>query len=108
MIIYGIKQHHSNPLFWEDPNEFRPERFESEHFKNMEKQYPQLFTPFGVGHRSCIGKKFALIEAVVVLALLLQRYTVTVADKNYGPMERVSAITDRPKKTVKLIFTRRQ
>ncbi|BFO18967.1 hypothetical protein SHKM778_53550 [Streptomyces sp. KM77-8] len=33
-----------------------------------------MFKPFGTGARACIGRQFALHEAVLVLGLLLRRY----------------------------------
>src|SRR3712207_8378352 len=45
-----------------------------------------VYTPFGYGNRACIGRKFSMIESVIVLAMMLQRYDLSV-DKDYGPLE---------------------
>lgn len=42
----------------------------------------QLYKPFGTGERSCIGRQFALHEAVLVLAALIRRYDL-VPDPDY-------------------------
>lgn len=55
-----------------DPLEFRPERFESEAAKAMK---PGSYVPFGAGTRVCIGKRFALMEATLILATLTQHVT---------------------------------
>ena len=37
---------------------------------------PHSYKPFGTGERSCIGRQFALHEAILVLARLLHRYDI--------------------------------
>jgi cytochrome P450 len=51
--------------------DFDPERFAPEHLK---ARPPHLYKPFGTGERSCIGRQFAIHEAVLVLGTLLRRY----------------------------------
>lgn len=52
-------------------DEFDPERFAPEHLK---ARPPHLYKPFGTGERSCIGRQFAIHEAVLVLGTLIRRY----------------------------------
>jgi cytochrome P450 len=52
-------------------DEFDPERFAPAHVK---ARPPHLYKPFGTGERSCIGRQFALHEAVLVLGTLIRRY----------------------------------
>lgn len=64
--IYALGRHH---LIWEAPDAFRPERFADR------KAIPRYsYLPFGDGPRICIGASFAVQEAVIVLATLLQRF----------------------------------
>lgn len=63
---------HHNPRYWKDPEVFDPERFSAE---NKSKIMPGSYIPFGLGPRICLGKRFALTEAKVIAAKLLQRYT---------------------------------
>jgi len=58
---------------WEDPSEFRPERFENISDQDMKRGY----IPFAYGTRRCIGMAFAQTEAAVVLTHLLQTYTLS-------------------------------
>ena len=58
----------------EPVDEFDPERFAPEHLK---ARPPHLYKPFGTGERSCIGRQFALHEAVLVLGSLIRRYHLT-------------------------------
>jgi cytochrome P450 len=66
---------HRDPSVWgEDAGEFRPDRFLPESSRGRP---PHAYKPFGTGERACIGRQFALHEAVLVLARLLHRYTIT-------------------------------
>ena len=61
---------HRHPEFWEDPDQFDPDRFTPERSAGRP---PEAFTPFGLGARRCIGERFALVEATLVLASFCQR-----------------------------------
>jgi len=67
--------------YWEDPNNFKPERFETILGESAAKFG---YFPFAYGVRNCIGSTFALIEAKVTLALLLQRVTLSL-NPNFKP-----------------------
>jgi unspecific monooxygenase len=63
---------HRDRLVWgEDADQFRPDRFLPE---NSRGRAPHAYKPFGTGERACIGRQFALHEAVLVLARMLHRY----------------------------------
>jgi cytochrome P450 len=61
---------HRDPVLWENPEGFDPERFAPE--RSAARPHYAYF-PFGGGPRQCIGKGFALMEATLVLALLANR-----------------------------------
>lgn len=63
---------HRRPDLWPDPEAFRPERFDP---VRGEEPPPLAYFPFGAGPRTCIGMPFALLEARLVLATILQRFT---------------------------------
>ncbi len=69
--IYAV-HHHAD--LWEDPQVFDPDRFEPEVARNRHRY---AFMPFGAGPRVCIGNGFAMMEAVAILAVLLQKFRVT-------------------------------
>lgn len=65
---------HRHPEFWEEPERFWPERFSPE----REEKLPRfLYVPFGAGQRLCIGNNLALMEATLTLAMMVQRYRVS-------------------------------
>ncbi|KWX58782.1 cytochrome P450 [Mycobacterium sp. NAZ190054] len=70
---------HRDPRWGDDPDAFDPDRFAPEKVK---ARPAGLYKPFGTGPRSCIGRQFALHEAVLLLAVLLRRYDL-IADPDY-------------------------
>jgi len=61
---------HRHPEFWADPDQFRPERF-ARRDADAERH---AYLPFGAGPRRCLGVHFAMMEAQLVLATIVQRY----------------------------------
>ena len=64
--IYALHRHHT---LWRNPDDFYPERFETD---SPQDRYAYL--PFGDGPRVCIGANFAINEAVIILSSLLKRF----------------------------------
>ncbi|MFF1545583.1 cytochrome P450 [Streptomyces sp. NPDC058291] len=63
---------HRDPGVWgPDAERFDPDRFDAQ---AVRARAPHTYKPFGTGARACIGRQFALHEAVLVLGLLLRRY----------------------------------
>ncbi len=60
---------HHDPRWWEAPNDFRPERWQS---PAARPKY--AYFPFGGGSRICIGESFAWTEAILLLATIGQRW----------------------------------
>jgi len=72
---------HRDPKVWGDDAEaFRPERFAPE---AAEKLPPNAWKPFGNGQRACIGRPFAMQEAVLLIAMILQRFDLIEHDPSY-------------------------
>jgi cytochrome P450 len=65
---------HRHPGFWENPNQFDPERFNEKQSKGRHKF---AFFPFGGGPRYCIGNNFAMMEMQVILATLLRHFKIS-------------------------------
>lgn len=77
-VMYSIYLTHRMSEYWQQPLDFKPERFEAE---AKRAQTPYSFLPFGGGPRNCIGAAFAQIEAKVVLARILQHFDLTLQQK---------------------------
>ncbi|MFE6715199.1 cytochrome P450 [Streptomyces sp. NPDC057695] len=68
---------HRHPDYWEDAERFDPDRFTPE----AEAARPRYaWFPFGGGPRACIGQHFSMLESVIALAMLLQRYDLEAVD----------------------------
>ncbi|MCP4440386.1 MAG: cytochrome P450 [Aureispira sp.] len=86
--VFGMHRH---PDFWEQPNDFVPERFAPE----KKKQIPKLaYITFGAGQRMCIGNNFALMEMKIVLALLVKNLDFKL--KNTNQVHYTPLITLKP------------
>jgi cytochrome P450 len=57
--------------YWNEPKAFDPERWTEEAVAARRKF---TFFPFGAGMRVCIGEHFAMMEGVLVLATIAQRW----------------------------------
>jgi hypothetical protein len=80
------------------PQQFKPERF-------LERQFsPYEFIPFGAGARRCIGDALAQFEMKLVLATILSRYQLALADNQPETPQR-RGITLAPARGVKMVIT---
>jgi len=64
-----------DPAIWPRAEEFLPERFIQPGNEDVAPSNPLAYMPFGHGGRMCVGYKFALLEARLILVSLLQRFT---------------------------------
>jgi cytochrome P450 len=63
---------HRNPKYWQNPEDFNPERFLGEQ-KKISMQY---FYPFGAGPRMCIGAGFAIYEMCLAISQIVKKYVI--------------------------------
>jgi unspecific monooxygenase len=81
---------HRHRKFWRDPDAFDPGRFMPD-----AQAVPRFaYLPFGAGPRVCVGAQFALTEAVLVLAMLVQRFEFALEDTR--PVQPVAIVTTQP------------
>jgi cytochrome P450 len=72
-----------------DPLRFDPERFNE---SNARKIPRGAYFPFGIGPRVCIGSNFAMMEMTLILAMLLQRYTLEPGPQQTRPALMVEVL----------------
>jgi len=93
---------HRDPRFFDDPETFRPSRWEN----GLAKRLPRFaYFPFGGGPRLCIGNSFALMEATIILAMIAARYRLKLV-----PGQRIKpfpSVTLRPKPGVRVMLESR-
>ncbi len=65
---------HRDPGVWADPEEFDIDRWLPE---AEAARHPHAYKPFGNGERACIGRQFAMVEAKLALAMLLQEFAIS-------------------------------
>ena len=95
LMLISVYLTHRHPDFWERPLEFDPSRFAPEVTR------PRFaYVPFGGGPHLCIGNAYAMLEARLVLATVVQRmhFELVPAQK----LEPEPMITLRPRYGVRL------
>lgn len=53
-VVIPLQAFHNDPQYFDNPEEFRPERFNPDEFDAKDKKF--IYLPFGEGPRACIGK----------------------------------------------------
>jgi cytochrome P450 len=86
---------HRHPQFWDDVDAFDPARFTPERER---ARHAYAYFPFGGGPRACIGSHFAMLEAAIAVAVVLQRFRIR-SDQEVVPLD-TEGITLRPKGAV--------
>jgi len=84
----GLQRH---PSAWDQPDEFDIDRWlpdaEATH-------HPHAYKPFGNGARACIGRQFALVEAKLAIAMILQKFAV--ADRHGYRLKLKETLSIKP------------
>ena len=77
------------------PAEFLPERWDGD----LAKRLPRFaYFPFGGGPRQCIGNYFAMMEVVLLLATIGQRFRFSLL----APVEVLPVLSLRPKNGIRV------
>jgi cytochrome P450 len=91
-----------DPRWFDEPEAFRPERWEDERTRRNPRY---AYFPFGGGPRQCIGNGFATMEACLILAAIAQRFRLALE-----PGQRVTPtpyVTLRPEPGIRMRLSRR-
>lgn len=90
---------HRDPRYYHDPESFAPERWAD----GLAERLPRYaYLPFGGGQRICIGGSFAMLETVLLVAVMAQRFHFDLVRAH--PVEPWAAFTLRPKHGVKMVL----
>jgi cytochrome P450 len=93
---------HRDARWFDEPDAFRPERWDGD----LARRLPRFaYFPFGGGPRQCIGNGFAMMEAVLLLATIAQRFRLALV-----PGQRITPtpyVTLRPEPDIRMQLTRR-
>ncbi|CAG2173908.1 unnamed protein product, partial [Oppiella nova] len=84
MIEIPVYPIHRSEKYYENPDEFKPERFLPE---NRHKLIPYTYFPFGTGPRNCLGMRFALMEVKLAISHIVMRYRFKRCPKTEVPIE---------------------
>lgn len=62
---------HRHPEFWDNPEAFDPERFRPGHAKGRPRH---AYFPFGGGPRQCMGTDMAMMETLLIMTMIVQKF----------------------------------
>ena len=102
MLAVGTYALHRDPALWDNPLAFDPDRFNPENSKGRDRWQ---YIPFGAGPRSCIGDHFAMLEATLALATIVQRAEIRSLDDDFPlatPFTMVAAAPIRARVHVRI------
>ena len=69
--VLTLMLHRDKSVWGEDAEKFNPDNFSKE---AVAARPVEAYKPFGNGQRACIGRQFAMQEAVLVMGMILQRF----------------------------------
>ncbi len=100
IFMFSVWAMHRNPKLWSEPDEFRPERW----LESAERIPEGAFIPFGLGPRVCIGKRFAMTEARILMMEMVRNFRLALPDRARVPSAVFTVLT-RPDRPVRLAVT---
>jgi cytochrome P450 len=84
--------------YFERPDKFEPERWTPERSERLPKY---AYFPFGGGPRQCIGNYFAMMEVVLLMATIGQRFRFSLAPNH--KVEVLPVLSLRPKNGIRAV-----
>lgn len=102
MVVVAPWLMHRNQQEWQEADSFCPARF---HEQQAPKAVRTSYIPFGTGPRVCVGQGFAMQEAILCLASIVQHFTIE-ASEGHVP-KPIGRVTIRPENGVRLTLRKR-
>jgi cytochrome P450 len=99
LSTYGT---HRSARLWTDPEAYEPARFRDE---SSQARHRHAYFPFGGGRRQCIGKNLAMATLITAVAMISQRYLLTLAGGR--PVRSAYYITMSPADGVPMLIRER-
>jgi cytochrome P450 len=93
---------HRHPQFWEDAERFNPQRFDPEHGPERPSW---VYLPFGAGPRTCLGSRFGMMEVLLTVATIAQRFSLRLA--GHREVEAEASLTLHPRHGLPMSLHRR-
>jgi len=102
-VVLWVYMMHRDARWYPAPGAFRPERFAEGGDASRTKG---AYLPFASGARACIGKMFAMVEARLLLATIVQRFRFELASGHrVVPLPRITLV---PKYGMKMTLRERR
>ena len=98
-IFLSVREIQRHPDYWSSPDSCKPERF----FLDDKPRFS--FLPFGMGKRICSGHAMAMMEAVLAISRLCQRYQFSLPDNQ--PLKMQAMVTLHPVGNINLRVIKR-
>ena len=98
-ILFPQSSIHHDMRFFENPHAFKPSRWLD---GSLDENPKFAYFPFGGGSRVCLGNHFAMMEIILVVSTILQKYQLRKVDTS--PMVMLPAITLRTKEPIKMVL----
>jgi cytochrome P450 len=98
LILINQWLFHRDDRFFEAPETFRPDRWTDGFEDDL---HPFAYFPFGGGPRQCLGRRFALLEMLIVVVTTLQRYRIDLAID--PPIEVDPLVSLRPASPIEIV-----
>jgi cytochrome P450 len=92
-----------DPRWFAQPDRFDPARFLGDAARELPRG---AYIPFGAGPRVCIGNNFAAMEMTLIVAMLVQRFTLRPAPGQASPGVKMQ-VTLRPAGGLRLVLAER-
>lgn len=89
-ILLPIGAIQNDPRYFADPEKFDPYRFSDDNKANI---ISGSYIPFGFGPRMCIGSRYAILEAKMLLFYILSKFTITKCDETPKKLELATGLT---------------
>ncbi|KAL0967474.1 hypothetical protein UPYG_G00252710 [Umbra pygmaea] len=105
MLMVSPYWAHRNPLYFPEPEQFKPERWEKADLgKNV---FLEGFVAFGGGRNQCPGRWYAIMELQLFVSLILFKYELSLMDPLPQPSSLHIVGTQQPETRCKVQYTHR-